>query len=52
MFDRLHGVGHLIATLLYGAGLRVSEGLALRVQDLDFGMRQIVVRMARARWTA
>ena len=44
VLDRLHGVGHLIATLLYGAGLRVSEGLALRVQDLDFGMRQIVVR--------
>ena len=44
VLDQLHGVEHLIATLLYGAGLRVSEGLALHVQDLDFGMRQIVVR--------
>lgn len=34
----------LIANLLYGAGLRLSEALRLRVKDLDFGFKQIIVR--------
>jgi integron integrase len=33
-----------MANLLYGAGLRLSECLTLRVKDIDFGYRQIVVR--------
>src|SRR6266508_1427518 len=32
-----------MATLLYGSGLRLLECCRLRVQDLDFGMNQIVV---------
>lgn len=40
----LSGTNHLIANLLYGAGLRLVEGLRLRVKDLDFGFKQIVVR--------
>ena len=44
LLDGLDGVEHLIVTLLYGAGLRVSEGVALRVKDVDLGMHQIVVR--------
>jgi len=44
VLDQLEGVERLIVTLLYGAGLRVSECVALRVKDLDFGMHQIVVR--------
>ncbi|MBN2784007.1 MAG: integron integrase [Pontiellaceae bacterium] len=40
----MQGVPQLIAKLLYGGGLRMSEGLRLRVQDLDFAMRQINVR--------
>jgi integron integrase len=35
---------HLIAQLLYGSGLRVSEALRLRVKDVDFEYSQIVVR--------
>lgn len=34
----------LMASLLYGAGLRLRECLKLRVKDVDFGYRQIVVR--------
>jgi integron integrase len=33
-----------MASLLYGAGLRLRECLTLRVKDIDFGYRQIVVR--------
>jgi len=38
------GPNALVAHLLYGAGLRVSEGLRLRVKDLDMDQRRIVVR--------
>ena len=34
----------LIATLLYGGGLRLLEALRLRVKDLDFGRGEITVR--------
>jgi integron integrase len=44
VLDQLDGVEHLIVTLLYGSGLRVSECVALRVKDVDFGMHQIVAR--------
>jgi len=33
-----------MTSLLYGSGLRLSECLRLRVKDLDFGYRQILVR--------
>jgi integron integrase len=38
------GVERLVMTLLYGSGLRVMEGLRLRVKDLDFSYDQITVR--------
>lgn len=34
----------LVLRLLYGAGLRLMEGLRLRVQDIDFGAGTITVR--------
>jgi integron integrase len=34
----------MMATLLYGSGLRLMECLRLRIKDIDFGYRQIVVR--------
>ena len=34
----------LMGTLMYGSGLRVMECLRLRVKDIDFAMRQIIVR--------
>ncbi|HSD59602.1 MAG TPA: integron integrase [Burkholderiales bacterium] len=44
LLARLDGSRWLIVSLLYGAGLRVSEALRLRVKDIDFGYRQILVR--------
>ena len=44
VFEQLNGVPLLISQLLYGGGLRVTEGLRLRVQDIDFGQRLLVVR--------
>ncbi|MGB3399006.1 MAG: integron integrase [Candidatus Deferrimicrobiaceae bacterium] len=40
----LHGMKWLAAMLMYGAGLRLLECLRLRVKDIDFGYRQIIVR--------
>jgi integron integrase len=34
----------LMASLLYGSGLRLMECLRLRVKDIDFGYQQILVR--------
>ncbi len=34
----------LMAQLLYGSGLRLTECLRLRVKDLDFEYRQVIVR--------
>ena len=41
---QLDGINWLMANLLYGAGLRLRECLQLRVKDVDFGYKQIVVR--------
>ncbi|MBX3678486.1 MAG: integron integrase [Rhodocyclaceae bacterium] len=35
---------HLIVSLLYGSGLRLLEGLRLRVKDVDLARNEIVVR--------
>lgn len=37
----------LIASLMYGSGLRLLECLRLRVHDLDFGKRQLTVRQGK-----
>ena len=36
VLDQLHGVHLVIAQLLYGCGMRISEALRLRVKDVDF----------------
>lgn len=40
----LSGTAWLMASLLYGSGLRLMECLRLRVKDVDFVYNQIVVR--------
>lgn len=37
----------LVAALMYGSGLRLSEAVALRVRDIDFERREIKVRDTR-----
>ena len=44
ILGHMDGTPRLMASLLYGAGLRLTECLRLRVKDLDFGMTQITVR--------
>lgn len=44
VLSRLSGTHWLIASLLYGAGLRIMEALRLRVKDVDFARREILVR--------
>ena len=41
---RLDGTKWLMASLLYGSGLRLMECLRLRVMDIDFEVNQIIVR--------
>jgi integrase len=40
----MSGTPQLVAKLLYGSGLRLMEGLRLRVKDLDLEMKQLTVR--------
>lgn len=44
LLARLPGVTWLMASRLYGSGLHLSEVPRLRVKDVDFGCRQIIVR--------
>ncbi len=44
VLSRMDGVNWLMAGLMYGAGLRLMETVRLRVQDVDFGYMQTLVR--------
>jgi integron integrase len=44
LLHELNGTMGLVASLLYGTGLRLLEGLRLRVKDLEFERRELVVR--------
>jgi len=44
LISNLEGEFHLMASILYGSGLRLSECLNLRVKDIDFGLKEITVR--------
>jgi integrase len=44
---QLMGEHALSARLLYGTGLRITEALQLRVKDLDFANRALVVRSGK-----
>lgn len=44
LISNLHGEFHLMASILYGSGLRLKECLNLRVKDIDFGLNEIIIR--------
>ena len=44
LLQQMSGIQGLVATLLYGTGVRLMEGLRLRVKDIEFERREIVVR--------
>ena len=44
ILSRLSGTNFIVASLLYGSGLRLSEALRLRVKDIDFEQGPLTVR--------
>ena len=44
LLDKMEGTSGLIARLLYGTGMRVMEGVRLRVKDIDFERHELIVR--------
>jgi len=44
LLQEMSGVQGLAAALLYGTGMRLMEGLRLRVKDVEFERREIIVR--------
>jgi len=47
VLNYLTGTHSLIASLLYGSGLRLTECLSLRIKDIDFERNQILVRAGK-----
>jgi integron integrase len=47
LLAQLDGAPRLVASLLYGSGLRLLECLELRVKDLDFAQREIRLRQGK-----
>jgi integrase len=44
VIGNLSGHHRLIASLMYGAGLRLMEAMRLRVKDVDFQYQQLTIR--------
>jgi integron integrase len=44
VLERMEGTYSLMARLLYGTGMRLMECCRLRVKDIDFGQREILIR--------
>jgi integron integrase len=49
VLGRLHGAPRLMASLMYGGGLRLLECARLRVKDLDFQRGELTVRDGKGR---
>ena len=47
VLSRLSGTHWLIVSLLYGTGMRILEALRLRVKDIDFERKEILIRDAK-----
>ncbi len=49
LLDQLDGIHKLLASLLYGTGMRLLETMRLRVQDIDFEYSRIYVHQAKGK---
>lgn len=49
IFKNMSGTMRLIAELTYGSGMRISETHNLRIQDIDFSNKRILVRDGKGR---
>jgi integrase len=49
VLERLDGTCRLMASLLYGSGLRLTECTRLRVKDVDIAHHQLIVRDGKGR---
>jgi len=47
VLSNLQGEFHLMASLLYGSGLRLTECMELRVKDIDFNLNEIIIRAGK-----
>jgi Xaa-Pro dipeptidase len=47
LLHELRGTPAIVCTLLYGTGMRLLEGLRVRIKDVDFARHQIVVRRGK-----
>ncbi len=47
LLGELDGLPHLVALLMYGAGLRLGEALTLRVKDVDLHANELTVRCGK-----
>jgi integron integrase len=47
VLGRMSGTNRVVATLLYGSGMRLLECLRLRTKDVEFGLERITVRDAK-----
>lgn len=47
LLAQMEGVTALLARLLYGTGMRLMEGMRLRIKDVDFERHVIIVREAK-----
>ena len=44
ILNSMNGTTRLVSCLLYGSGLRLLDGLRLRVQDIDFAANELLIR--------
>jgi integron integrase len=47
LLDQMEGTMGLVVQLLYGTGMRLMEGLRLRVKDVDFDTLEITIRQGK-----
>ena len=47
IFAEMKGIHALMARLMYGTGVRLMECMGLRVKDVDFGRREIMIRVGK-----